>query len=106
MMHKLFMKELKTYLVHIVFFSADKVFSADCMKYYLGNCCFSLILFRYYKKKKNKTLIFVAYWFEQLTYVCEENSNFQDLKSIFTISHFKIFPIILLMQLSFGVFLV
>ena len=63
MMHKLFMKELKTCLVHIVFFSVDKVFSVfsvDCMKYYLGNCCFSLILFRCYKKKRNKTLVFVA----------------------------------------------
>ena len=60
MMHKLFMKELKTCLVHIVFFSVDKVFSVDCMKYYFGNCCFSLILFRRYKKKRNKTLVFVA----------------------------------------------
>ena len=37
---------------------------------------------------------------------CKEYSNFQYSKSIFMISDFKIFPIILLRQLNFGVFLV
>ena len=41
-----------------------------------------------------------------VTHVCQECNNFQDSKSIFIISDFKIFPIILWGQLNFGVLLV
>ena len=47
---------------------------------------------------------FLVVWPSNL--YCKEYSNFQDSKSIFMISDFKIFPIILLRQLNFGVFLV
>ena len=47
--------------------------------------------------------LIVAQQFVQVIYVCEEYSNFQDLKSIFMISDFKIFQIMLLRQLHFGV---
>ena len=43
---------------------------------------------------------------EQVTYVYKKYNNFQDSKSIFMISNFKNFPIILLRQLNLGVILV
>ena len=48
--------------------------------------------------------LMVAQQFDQVTYLCEEYNNFQDSKSIFMISYFKIFPIMLLRKLNFGVF--
>ena len=45
----------------------------------------------------------VALQFDQVTYVCEKYNNFQDSNSIFMISDFKIFPIMLLRQMNFGV---
>ena len=39
--------------------------------------------------------------FDQVTYACEEYNNFQDSKSIFMISDFKIIKM-LLRQLNFG----
>ena len=44
--------------------------------------------------------------FHQITYVCEEYSNSQDSKSIFMITDFNIFSIMLLRQLNFSVLLV
>ena len=40
---------------------------------------------------------------EQVTYVCEECNNYQDLQSIFMISDYKIFSIMLLRELNLGV---
>ena len=51
-----------------------------------------------------------AYWLlkslTKVTYICKKYSKFQDSKSLFMISGFNIFPIILLGQLNFGVLLV
>ena len=49
--------------------------------------------------------VFGAQSFDQVTYVCEKYSNFQDLKSIFMNSDFKIFPIMISRQLNFGILL-
>ena len=45
----------------------------------------------------------VAQWFDYVTYVCQECNHLQNSKSIFMITDFKIFPIMLLRQLNFGV---
>ena len=42
-----------------------------------------------------------AYLFDQVTNVCQKNSDFQDSKPIFMISDFKIFPKMLL-RMNFG----
>ena len=49
-----------------------------------------------------QSCLMVAQQFDQVTYVCERNGNFQDSKPIFMISDFKIFPKVLLRQLNFG----
>ena len=48
-----------------------------------------------------QTCLMVAWQCDQVTYVCEEYRNFQDSKSIFLTSDFKIFPILLLRQLNY-----
>ena len=35
----------------------------------------------------------VAFWFDQVTYVCEGCNNLQDSNSVFMITDFNIFPI-------------
>ena len=40
----------------------------------------------------------LAQQFDQLTYACEEYNNYKNSKSIFMISNFKVFPIMLLRQ--------
>ena len=40
----------------------------------------------------------LAQQFDQLTYACEEYNNYKNSKSIFMISDFKVFPIMLLRQ--------
>ena len=47
----------------------------------------------------------VAWQFDQVTFVCEEYSSFQDSKLIFMISDFQIYPVKLLKQLNFDVLL-
>ena len=47
-----------------------------------------------------------AYYFDQVTFSCEEYNNFHDSKLIFIIIDFKTFAMLLLRQLNFGVFLV
>ena len=45
--------------------------------------------------------LMIAQQFDQVTYFCQEYSNFQDSKSIFMMSNFSIFPIMLLGPLNF-----
>ena len=47
-------------------------------------------------------LLIVAELFHQETYVYEEYSNFQDSKSMFMVSDFKILPKMLSRHLNFG----
>ena len=55
-----------------------------------------------FKVFRAQSCLMVAQQFDQFTYVCDEYSNFQGSKSIFMISDFKIFPIMLLKQLNCG----
>ena len=58
----------------------------------------------YFKVFGTQSCLMVAQQFEQVTYVYKKYNNFQDSKSIFMISDFKTFPIMLLRQLNLGVF--
>ena len=49
--------------------------------------------------------LMVAKMFDQVTFFCEEYNKFQDSRSIFMISNFKIFPIIFFRQSNFDVLL-
>ena len=53
-----------------------------------------------------KSYLMFTQQFDQVTYVCGEYNNFQDSKSIFMISDFKILSRMLLQQLNFGVCIV
>ena len=50
-----------------------------------------------------QSCLMIAQWFDLVTYAFEECNNLQDSKSIFMICDFRIFPIMLLRQLNFGV---
>ena len=49
-----------------------------------------------------QSCLMVAQWLDQVTLIFEECSNWQDLKSIFMICDFKVFPVMLLRKLNFG----
>ena len=55
-----------------------------------------------FRPQSLKWLIFLS--FDQATCFCEECNNLLDSKSVFMISGFKNFPIMLLRQLNFGAF--
>ena len=47
--------------------------------------------------------LMIASYFDQATYFCEEYNNFQNSGSMYLISDFKVFQIMLLRQLKFAV---
>ena len=49
-----------------------------------------------------QSCLIVAQPFEQVTYVCEKYNNFRDSRSIFMVSDYKVFPIMLMGLLNLG----
>ena len=56
-----------------------------------------------FKVFRAQSCLMVAQQFDHAIYVCEEQNNFQNSRSIYLIKNFKVFQIMLLRQLNFAV---